>query len=178
MHTKISRFEQLLSSSMSPRRIQAVKAVVNVGAGRCTECVGVLKVFPQARLTLVDRDVGSIEYLRNMLTRHEKRIDIVQDDAGRFLSNNSVMYDLAIVRHPNLSADVDGWGHIFRLIWLRLVAPGTILVSCHSLYELELVERFFSMDGGVTEKRRVRIEAAVPLSGRDRYALVCNKSGV
>jgi hypothetical protein len=149
------------------RDCSQVKQVLIIGPGFTDPVDALLDMLPATHLTLVDVNNDVIAELYKRWC-HSHRVTCICADASTSNVVGSGLYDLVVIRHPDIARFPDQWIGILGQVAHWITADGLIIITTFSLDEVQCVKSLLqqpvtlSADSPYTSK-------PLDLQGNDRY---------
>jgi hypothetical protein len=163
--TPLLRFLDALNHIV--RDCSQVKQVLIIGPGFTDPVDALLDMLPGAHLTLIDVNEAVIAELWKRQVKSQ-RITCICADASTSNVVGSGLYDLLVMRHPDIARFPDQWRGVLGQVAHWLTADGLIIITTYSLDEVQFVKSLLqqlvtlSADAPYTSK-------PLDLQGNDRY---------
>jgi SAM-dependent methyltransferase len=152
------------------RQLPRPRRALEVGCGACPG----LAVIAASGLMAVALDLD-LAALRRAWRQHPG-LRLVQADSARLpFRRRFDLFDLIMVRHPDLDRSREGWQRTFQDMPGWLSDSGLMVVSAYSAPEIDLARGWLATGGLVPVPLTVDHLIPPGLSGRDRFVVVCRK---
>lgn len=167
--------EPSLIQTMTDAERAAVRSIVSIGPGDAIETPLIRAAFPNATLTLVEKDQQLANINRRRFDGDAQVLSIHADaslpDAKKYLES-----DLAIIRNPNITLDPQTWQEIVHTLSEKLHQDGLLYLTTIHPDEMDLALKMISRNGFTPLEGEPRTHRTLSID--DTYTLRANRSKI
>jgi precorrin-6B methylase 2 len=168
--SRFQRFSDAVCMIVGNARLGEIATVLDIGFGNIREIEALTLMFPNACVRAIESDGHIVSMARRGLRAIGLGQVVVLAKDAQFLSGREIASaDVVVIRHPNVSENISGWGPTFRWLAAHLARSSILICSTYSLFELIAVQDTLQ-DAGLTEVPGAPYsKCPVALDGSDRH---------
>lgn len=171
----LTRFFDALQRAYPEESRASVARVLVIGPSYAAAMIDLLALFPEAHLTLIDADQQVIEQITPELSEYTDRVRLEAGNAVQLPELAPGPYDLAIIRHPDVSRRPDTWGQVITASAGELAPGGTMIFTAYSLPEASFIDQVLQTLSLPMRDGSPYSPVPVALQGNDRYILIYDR---
>jgi hypothetical protein len=158
----------------SSRAIRNFERILIIGPGITDPIDNLQEMYPSSEIVVVEIEGKAVRQLE----RRFKGVDglhVVKGDACLLSDFAPGLYDLTIIRHPDVARFSERWAAALASSVDALKQRGLLLVTCYSLPEVAFVNTVLREKAVFSYTGSLYTTVPIDLQGNDRYILIFEK---